>query len=348
MELLKNFVDKNTAVLIFNPVARQYLTGFPSSLGYLFITLRETVLFVDGRYIEAAKHSVKEGIKVLEFKNLKEDVKPFLKDVKKIIAESENKVSEIERFEKCFEIPVAADSKLDKIIADKRLSKTRFEIECIKKAQAITETAFDFILGFIKPGVTEKQIAAELEYRMKLAGSENPSFSTIAISGEKTSMPHGVPGERAVKSGEFVTMDFGAIWGGYHSDMTRTVAVGNVSNEMKRVYEVVLAANEKGISAIKEGIFCNLVDKAARDVIADAGYGDYFTHSTGHGVGLEIHEAPNLGTKCDTPLTAGQVVTVEPGIYLPSKFGVRIEDMVVVTKNGCNNLTKAEKKFIII
>ena len=184
---------------------------------------------------------------------------------------------------------------------------------------------------------------------MKLYGAEKIAFETIAISGKNTSMPHGVPTDKKVESGDFVTMDFGAVINGYCSDMTRTVAVGFATDEMKQVYETVLQAQKAAESAAKAGVFCRDVDAAARDIISSAGYGEYFCHSTGHGVGLEIHEMPALSPKAgELKLRAGQVVTDEPGIYLPEKFGVRIEDMLQIQKNGCKNLTKAEKHLIIL
>ncbi len=345
---LKKFTNKNTALLIYTPLARRYLTGFPSSLGYLFIKESETFLLVDSRYFEAAEKSVKKDIKVMLLKSLKEDTAELLKGITTIFTETEIKVSELDSFKKLFAGEVIPTAEIDKAIFEMRAFKSNYEIDCIKKAQSIAESAFNHILGVIKPGVTESFIAAELEYKMKCLGSSTPAFETIAIAGEKTSMPHGRPENREVKKGDFVTMDFGATFGGYRSDMTRTVAVGSATDEMKKVYSIVLEANLKGLETVREGIAGSAADKAARDVISAAGYGDFFGHSLGHGVGLQVHEAPSLSPKSNTLLAEGHIVTVEPGIYLPGKFGVRIEDMVVVTKNGCNNLTKAEKQFIII
>ena len=327
---IKELLNDKEAALIFTPTARQYLSGFRSSLGYLFITKSQTVLFVDGRYIEAAETSVSKDIKVL------------------LITETSVTVGDVNDFKKLFDIPVCPSDALQQKIKDMRIIKTDDEVESIIKAQQITEKAFDDILNFIRPGVTENEIAARLEYVMKVAGSEEPSFSTIAVTGAKTSMPHGTPADVKVKAGDFITMDFGAVYGGYHSDMTRTVAVGSVSDEMQKVYDTVLKANLKALDAVRAGVTAATVDLAARDVIKSAGYGDYFTHSTGHGVGLDIHEAPTVSFKNEAPLNCGAVITIEPGIYIKGEFGVRIEDMVVVTKNGCNNLTKAAKSLIII
>ena len=349
LERVKKILTENQAALIFTPVSRLYLSGFQSSLGYLFITKADAVLFVDGRYIEAAKNGVNDGVEVRLFTKLSEQVKDFLGDnIKTLLVETANTVADVKGFERLFEKEVYPSDELENTLHTLRLVKNDYEIYCIIKAQRMDEKAFEETLNFIREGVTETQIAAELEYRMKLAGSEMVSFETIAVSGEKSSMPHGVPTDRVVKSGEFITMDFGAVYKGYHSDMTRTVAVGFATDEMQKVYNTVLSANLAAIDAVREGIKASEIDLAARNIIKIAGYGEYFIHSTGHGVGLEIHEAPTVSFKNEKNLLQGQVITIEPGIYLEGKFGVRIEDMVVVTKNGCNNLTKAPKSLIII
>lgn len=348
-ESIRKILKADQAALIYTPVSRLYLSGFQSSLGYLFITGKRAALFVDGRYIEAAKNGADKNVEVFLFTNLSKQVKEFLgADITSLIVETSNTVADVRGFERLFEKEISPSDELGKILKELRNIKSDYEIDCTVKAQRMAEKAFDDILGFIRPGVTEIEIAAELEYRMKLAGSETVSFETIAVSGEKTSMPHGVPGARKIKSGDFVTMDFGAVHKGYHSDMTRTVAVGFATDEMKKVYATVLDANLAAIEKVAEGAKICDVDLAARNIITNAGYGEYFTHSTGHGVGLEIHEAPTVSFKNENSLVSGQIITVEPGIYLEGKFGVRTEDMVVVTKNGCNNLTNAIKSLIIV
>ena len=193
-----------------------------------------------------------------------------------------------------------------------------------------------------------RQIAARLQYLMLHYGAENMSFDPIAVSGPNGSMPHGVPSEKPLAEGEFLTMDFGCIKNGYCSDMTRTVAVGHVTEEMERVYETVLSAQLAGIAAARAGVTGAAVDGAARKVIADAGYGAYFTHSFGHGVGVEIHELPYVGPGAEAPLPAGAVTSAEPGIYLPGKFGVRIEDVIILREDGCENITLAPKKLLVL
>ena len=350
-DLQKFLKNKYEAVIIFSEVNRRYFTGFPSSDGYLVVTKDDATLFVDSRYVEAAEKSV-TACNVLLFKKASEDIKNYLKEKSVIKAYTERShisVSTADFLKTAF-LPcrVTPSKKLEKAIDESRITKTDYEIESIKAAQKIAEDAFDHILTFIKPGVTEKQIALELDFYMLSHGAEAISFETIAVTGQKSSMPHGVPDDTVVKSGDFITMDFGAVVNGYHSDMTRTVAVGEVSEEQKLVYETVLTAQRSALAILKAGLDCCEADKAARQVIEDAGYGEYFGHSTGHGVGVEIHEAPTLAPKSKGALQVGNVVTIEPGIYLPGKFGVRIEDMALITENGFENLTTTPKELIIL
>jgi Xaa-Pro aminopeptidase len=237
---------------------------------------------------------------------------------------------------------------LSRAIYHCRMVKRPEELEKIRSAQALAEEAFTRILTVIHAGMTEREIQLELDFTMLRLGAEELSFPTIALTGTSTSMPHGVPSEKVVKKGDFVLMDYGAVVDGYHSDMTRTVAVGQPSAEMEAVYQVVLEAQQRSLETARAGITGQRLDAVARLCIAQAGYGDYFGHSLGHGVGLEIHEYPNASPSSTTVLRAGHVVTVEPGIYLSGKFGVRIEDFVVITEDGCENLTHAEKQLIVL
>ena len=222
------------------------------------------------------------------------------------------------------------------------------EISNLQKAAEIAEKAYQETLNFIRPGQTEQEIAAFLNYKMASYGAQKPSFDTICISGKNTSLPHGVPSDKRICEGEFLTMDFGAVYNGYCSDMTRTVAIGYLSDEMEWVFDIVLRAQDTAERAIRPGMTAGEADEIARKIIVDAEYGEYFVHSTGHGVGLEIHEFPNLAPNRDTVLQNNQVVTVEPGIYLPEKFGVRIENTVVLTENGCKSLQKCDRELIIL
>ena len=213
---------------------------------------------------------------------------------------------------------------------------------------SITDAAFTEILNFLRPGVTEQAVAARLMYEMMRRGAQRMSFDPIVVTGPRSSMPHGTPGETPLRPGDFVTMDFGCVYGGYCSDMTRTVAIGHATDEMAAVYNTVLRAQQAGIAAAKAGIPGKAVDKAGRDVIEAAGYGAYFGHGFGHSLGLDIHERPNASPTESRPMPDGCVCSAEPGVYLPGKFGVRIEDVVVFRENGCEDLTKSPKELIIV
>lgn len=343
-------LPENTAALIYTPVNRQYLTGFRSSLGYLFIAKSSCTLLVDGRYYIAAKSSV-SGCEVELLEKTSEQLKKLVNKsgIKRVITENTITVAELESFQKMLDgISVAADAELTGFLSELRSIKSDAETEKIIKAQRIAEKAFEDLLCCIKPGVSERELAIELDYKMKKYGSERESFDTIAVSGFKSAMPHGVPDEKLIEKGDFITFDFGAVYGGYHSDMTRTVAVEYVTDKMAEVYDTVLRANIAAEKAVASGVLCCDADAAARNVISAAGYGEYFTHSTGHSVGLEIHEQPSLSPACRSVLKSGQIVTDEPGIYIEGEFGVRIEDMLLVTENGCKNLTQFEKSLLII
>ncbi len=349
MNTLRYITDK-TAVLIYTPVNRRYLTGFASSLGYLLMTKQGNKLFVDGRYFEAATQKAVNA-EVVGIKSFIKELSDELEGqgIEKLLIETENDIAFYNSLKSKLRVKVVPNQSLSDRLIALRSVKKKEEVDSIAAAQRIAEKAFDDILEFIKVGVTEKEIAALLEYKMKQYGAEGLAFDTIAVSGKNSSLPHGVPTDKRVEAGDFVTMDFGATVNGYCSDMTRTVAVDHVTDLMAEVYDTVLAAQENVIKTVKAGIICSDADAAARSIIEKAGYGEYFTHSTGHGVGLEIHEMPRLAEKVDgTILKAGQIVTDEPGIYLPGEFGVRIEDMLLVRKNGCKNLTNSPKHLIIL
>ena len=351
IEILQSslFINNIDGALILSPENIFYLTGFKCDNGYLAITKNTAVFITDSRYIEAAKRTI-WGIPVILQKDVTAQLAEFFGRSRKIAIETDKVTVKMlnNLSEKMPGFTFLTDDYFTNVVSIMRSVKATPEIECIKTAQAIAENAFEHILTFISPGVTEKQIALELDFYMLSHGAEALSFETIAVSGANSSLPHGVPSDKKIENGDFVTLDFGAVYGGYHSDMTRTVAVGFATDEMKEVYNTVLEAQETCLKMLKAGIPCKKADKAARDVIENAGFGDFFGHSTGHGVGIEIHESPNLSSKEDKWLEKGNVVTVEPGIYLPGKFGVRIEDMVVISEKGCENLTHAEKNMIIL
>lgn len=234
------------------------------------------------------------------------------------------------------------------LIDKPRTVKDENELELLARAEQIGDEAFTHILDIIKPGMTEKEIALELEFFMKKQGASKLSFDTIVASGPNSSMPHAQVTDRAIENGDFVTMDFGCVYKGYCSDMTRTIAVGTPTDEMKKVYQIVLEANLRAMEGIRAGVKCSDIDALARGYIAEQGYGDYFGHGLGHSVGLYIHEEPRFSPKCDVIIKENMVITDEPGIYIPGRFGVRIEDLVVVKKDGCERLSNSPKELVII
>lgn len=356
--MIKSRIEKISAALkcdeaaiITSKSGRRYLTGFPSSAGLVFVTAQKGYFLVDFRYIEKAQATV-NSCEVILLTNQHKQLNELLKigNIKKIYVETERLdiASAKEYAEKLEGVSISSEPFLDKLITDMRTIKTQEELDSIIQAQKLTDKTFSHILNFIKPGLTEIEVALEMEFFMRHLGCEGIAFDFVVVSGANSSLPHGVPTDKKLEYGDFLTMDFGALVGGYRSDMTRTIAIGKASDEQKMVYETVLKAQLEGIAAIKEGVCGKDADAAARKIISDAGYGEFFGHSLGHSVGLEIHEKPNCSPSSQDILKAGTIMTVEPGIYLPQKFGVRIEDMVYVTHDGCQNLTQSPKELIIV
>lgn len=344
-------IEKGAAALIISEENRRYYTGLYTDNGYYLVTEEKRFFITDSRYIEDAENTVKNAQVILQTHPFMQilSILQQMKINRLYIEASRMTVAQLAVLRSYMQgIEICEDSYADELITADRDIKTQNEISLITKAQRIAEKSLAGIVGMIKPGVTERQIRNALDHAMFELGADALSFDTIAITGENTSKPHGVPSDTKVKSGDLVTLDFGAVCGGYHSDMTRTFAVGSVSESMKEVYDTVLKAQNAGIAAVKAGVTGADADRAARQVIADAGYGKCFSHSLGHGVGIEIHETPNLSPSYEKKLKAGNVVTVEPGIYIEKKFGVRIEDMVVVTENGCEDLTKYPKELTVL
>ena len=347
---LQKTLENGEAFIVSSPENRKYLTSFSSSDGFLLVTQKEAVFLTDSRYIEAAEKTVVGCSEISQLNSLSAQLPEYISKlgISKLFTESVRlTVEEFNRISKIAACPVSAE-KTDGEIGNLRRKKSNEEKESIIKAQSIAEKAFEHILGFISTEKTEKDVALELDFFMLKNGAEGISFETIAVSGANSSMPHGVPSDKKIENGDFLTMDYGAVINGYHSDMTRSVAVGSVSGKQAEIYETVLNAQLASLATLKNGISGFDADKAARDIIENAGYGKYFGHGTGHGVGIEIHEAPRLSSKTDSILQTGDVVTVEPGIYLPGEFGVRIEDMAFITENSYENLTKSPKNLIII
>ncbi|MEG1448427.1 MAG: aminopeptidase P family protein [Oscillospiraceae bacterium] len=339
------------AVIIGSSVNRFYFLNMHSSAGTLVITREKSYFIIDFRYIELAKKTVKDCEVILQ-DSLYSQIADILEkhSAKNVGIESGYMTCEeyIIMSSKLSDFNFVLDNNINEIIKEQRSIKTPYEIDCIKKAQDITDKAFTHIIQYIEAGKTDKEVALELEFFARKNGAENVSFDFIVVSGKNSSLPHGVPSDKVIEKGDFITMDFGVLYGGYCSDMTRTVAVGEVSEEQKLVYNTVLKANTEAEKIIKSGLICSGIDKVARDIIAEAGFGENFGHGLGHSVGVEIHEEPRFSPKCDTIIQEGVVMTVEPGIYLEGKFGCRIEDMVVVTKDGCEIITKSPKELIII
>lgn len=337
------------SVLITSDINRRYFTGMKSSAGTVLAFRSKAYLIIDFRYIEKARNTVKNA-EVIEQKMLCTQLSNLLREhsAKNIAIESQTMtVSTLSAFRKALpDFEIIDSDLLSNAICSLRQVKDESELAYIRTAQEIAEAAFNKILKFIRPGVTEREIALELNRQMFLNGAEDLSFETIALAGANTSMPHGVPSDKRVESGEFVLMDFGAVYNGYHSDMTRTICVGTPSEEMKMIYNTVLEAQLACLEKARAGMTGEELDKIARDIIDEAGYGDCFGHSLGHGVGMNIHEKPNASQNYKLPLKKGSVVTVEPGIYIAGKFGVRIEDFVILTENGNVNLTKCAKNII--
>lgn len=340
------------AMLLTGEANRFYASGFHSSGtdGVALVTRKKAYYFTDSRYTEAAERYV-QGAELREigrgrgYAALIEEVVTEQCIRRMGFEDAYMTVQEYERYHKALSCDLVPATEL---LWKLRMVKDDEELEAMIAAQRIAERALEEILEEIRPGVTEKEIAARLQYLMLHYGGSDMSFDPIVVSGANGSLPHGVPSEKKIQQGEFVTMDFGCIYHGYCSDMTRTVAVGFATEEMHRVYHTVLTAQLAGINAARAGVTGREVDGAARAVIDAAGYGAYFGHSFGHGVGVEIHEAPNASPGNEKPLPAGAVISAEPGIYLPGKMGVRIEDVILLTEKGCRNITRAPKELLVL
>ena len=333
-------------ILITSPYNMRYLSGFSGGEGAVWISKEKKLLLTDSRYIESAQNEAKDftvkeaGNAILKIcEEIKtEGCKTVLVEDKYLTASLYLKLTD-----ELKDITIIPGSdKLDIL----RSVKTEEELKIIEEAETICCRSFEKILDFIKPGISEKNIAAELEYYMRKMGGEKTAFDTIAISGAHTSLPHGTPTDKKIEKGDFITLDFGCIKNGYCSDMTRTVVVGKASDEQKKIYNTVLEAQKVGLDAIRAGVFAKDADYKAREVIENEGYGKFFRHSLGHGVGLLVHEYPNLSPKSEVKLEENMVVSCEPGIYIPGFGGVRIEDLVAVRKNGVKNFTSSPKNLI--
>ena len=339
------------AALILTPVNRFYFTGFRSSAGVLAVTREEAIFYTDFRYIEAATAQIHD-CPVERIDRIAEQLKAFFKrhEVQTVAVESFGMtLSELAGYRR--QLPAFSfltDDRLSVLIEEMRMRKSPEEIERIAAAQKVTEEAYLDSLNWLRPGIGEREIALELEMRMRKAGGEAVSFDFIVASGPGSAVPHWSPTDRTLRRGDFVTMDIGIRMDGYCADMTRTVAIGEADEEMRTVYDTVLRAQQAAFEKIRPGIICKEVDRAARELIDGAGYAGCFGHGLGHSIGIEVHEAPSFSPRCETVLEPGMILSVEPGIYLEGRFGVRIEDLVALTPDGYRNLNRSEKGLIVL
>ncbi len=357
-----------SAILITHLPDLRWLSSFTGSSAALVVTARQAMLFTDGRYrAQAAAELVRSGV---SFQIV--DASPARAAVLWASGQSEaasqaKQVGQPEAASLAYDAEQTTVAELDRlraalparlrrrflvalpesVVANLRMRKDADEIEIMAQAAALGCSLFDHILGFLRPGLTEQSVAAELEHQARLRGAEGMSFETIVASGARSSMPHGRASSARLPRRGFLTLDFGVILRGYCSDMTRTVCFGQPTARERQVYDAVLAAQQSGLASVRAGATCEAVDQAARSVLRQAGMAEAFSHSTGHGVGLQIHEAPRIAARQKAKLQPGMVITIEPGAYFPGHFGVRIEDTVVVQRGGCRNLTAAAPTALI-
>lgn len=347
--LQKQLIEQDLdAILITNPINRRYITGFTGTAGVALVTQQDALFITDFRYIEQANEQAQTFTVVEHKQEIEKEVSIQLKthQVSKLAFEKDHvSYGQYEQYKALFSVELIPKKG---IIEDLRLIKSEDEIAILQQAAKIVDDAFTHIQSYIKPGVKELDIANELEFFMRREGATSSSFDTIVASGPRSALPHGVASNKTIENGELVTMDYGALYHGYCSDITRTVAVGHINQELISIYETVLEAQKRAVDQIKPGMTGKEADHIARQYITERGFGDKFGHSTGHGLGLEIHEEPRLSAKSDITLKPGMVVTVEPGIYIPNVGGCRIEDDIVITDSGNKRLTFAPKELIYL
>ncbi|MHA0855577.1 M24 family metallopeptidase [Paenibacillus sp. CMAA1364] len=338
------------ALFITSPINRRYVTGFTGSAGYVLITLSDAYLLTDFRYMTQAPQQA-QGFTVIEHGT------QVMMDVKELL--TSNNISQLgfEQDDVSYSIYMSYKEQLDPeikllpikgIVEQLRIFKDEDEIRIMQRAAKLADDTFNYTLGVVKPGMTEREVDLAMEFYMRKEGATASSFDTIVASGERSALPHGVASERIIQGDEFITFDFGALLDGYCSDLTRTIALGKPNAKLKEIYDIVLEAQLHTLAHIKSGMTGREADALARDIITKYGYGDQFGHSTGHGLGMEVHESPRLSKLSDDILQPGMVVTVEPGIYLPGIGGVRIEDDILITENGIVILTHCSKDYTVL
>lgn len=337
------------AILISHPVNRRYMTGFTGSAGVALLTEKEAFFITDFRYVSQVKEQCPDWSLVKQEAGIFEEVANCCKKlgIQKLAFEQDHltyaQVSRLKEQMDQIHLEPVSD-----LIEEIRLVKEPGELQIIKEAAKIADRAFEQILQEIRPGMKEKEVALRLEVIMREHGATSSSFDTIVASGWRSALPHGVASDKVIEKGELVTLDFGAYYQGYASDITRTIMMGKPNEKQKEIYQIVLEANKQAIFGVEPGKTGKEVDAIARNYIKDHGYGDYFGHSTGHGLGMEVHERPLVSSRGEKTLVPGMVITIEPGIYIPDLGGVRIEDDLIVTESGYENITTVSKELIII
>jgi Xaa-Pro aminopeptidase len=335
-------------ILFFDMSNIRYLIGFTGSDGVLFVGGKGNVLLVDGRYTTQAKQEVTD-CDIIEYRDKVDGLAALILD-------HNMKVIGFESYALTCDIYFKLMNRLNDVnleplsseIRSIRAIKDTQEIDRIRKAASIASQALQSILNNIQPGISEKDIALTLESKMKELGGEALAFETIVASGSNSALPHAKPGSREIENGDFVVIDYGTVYQGYHSDETCTVAVGSINQKQREAYQIVKDAHDRALDAVKDGVPCREIDRIARGCLEKAGFDQYFSHGTGHGVGLEIHEHPTISSTSDDCLTSGMIITIEPGIYIPGQWGIRIEDMVAVERDGCEILSMVPKHLHII
>lgn len=339
-------------ILLINDSNIRYITGFTGSDSYVVISESSRSFITDSRYTEQAEGEC-EGFEVIRWRS---PAAGLIETIQSTCSRYGIKRLGFEKNSVTFDLYEKLSNGLSGIVLVPttglvegiRYVKDDYEVECIRNAARIADEAFEEVLNYIKPGVTEKDIERELQYLIKKKGADDIGFPIIVASGKRSSLPHAIPSDNKIEKGDFVTLDFGAMYKGYRSDMTRTIVIGEADEKQRKIYAIVKAAQAEGEMAIKAGVSGRVPDDSARGYIKNAGYGDFFGHGLGHGVGLDIHEEPFMSSSCEKILAEGNVITVEPGVYLPDWGGVRIEDTVLVKADGIEILTKSSKELLVL
>lgn len=350
LRLTDRFPEWGIDALILSDAANiRYLTGFPGTEAAAILTRDRVALLVDGRYTIEARETVRDA-EIVEVRDWVEGVASVLAASTERRCGFESDVLTVHAYERLASALGTAGSMLplSKELSALRAVKDGSELACMRTAALIASEALLGLLPDLRPGLEEREIALELDVRMRRAGAEEISFPTIVASGRHAALPHATPGFRRLEAGDAVVIDYGAVFLGYHSDETCTFFLGQPDDEVRAVYEQVLRAHDLALASLKPGVACRDVDRIARDTLREAGLERYFTHGTGHGVGLDVHEAPRINSRSEAVLEAGMVVTIEPGVYLPGRWGVRIEDMVLIREDGFEILSAVPKTLTLL